>query len=357
MKYRILIVLSVIIASTLQAQDVVQLVPEKFNDYALNYYLPTTVVEVEFVATQTTDKAGPYYQYAQKYLGTSDAITEDRQRCTLDYATMITRGIANTENRYQLTFKAGQTPYIFVNQEGCILSINTAPDSLINDEFPPVEKDQISDVDTHKALTEEMLMSGSIAKMAELAAKQIYRIRESRMNLLTGEADNMPSDGESLKIIIEQLDKQEAALTALFLGTTSTKHITKRIKYMPQDDVKNGILMRFSDVYGFVDADNLCGAPIYLSVEVVEKGEYPVDEKGVIKKVPKGAVAYCIPGKANIKLQYEKKTLCEEAISVAQLGVVFGISPSLLTSKKEPTFVIFNPDTGGISEIGTISAE
>ena len=341
MKYRILIALSVIIASTLQAQDVVQLVPEKFNDYALNYYLPTTVVEVEFVATQTTDKAGPYYQYAQKYLGTSDAITEHRQRCTLDYA----------------TFKAGQTPYIFVNQEGCILSINTAPDSLTNDEFPPVEKDQISDVDTHKALTEEMLMSGSIAKMAELAAKQIYRIRESRMNLLTGEADNMPSDGESLKIIIEQLDKQEAALTALFLGTTSTKHITKRIKYMPQDDVKNGILMRFSDVYGFVDADNLCGAPIYLSVEVVEKGEYPVDEKGVIKKVPKGAVAYCIPGKANIKLQYEKKTLCEEAISVAQLGVVFGISPSLLTSKKEPTFVIFNPDTGGISEIGTISAE
>lgn len=357
MKSRILIALSLILACHTQAQDAVQLFPEKFNDYALNYYLPTTVVEVEFVATKTINKAGPYYQYAQKYLGTKEVITENSEKWTLDRASMITHGVANTENRYQLTFKAGQTPYIFVNPEGCIISVNTAPDSIAPNTFPPVEEDVISNIDTKKALSEEMLMSGSTAKMAELAAKQIYRIRESRMNLLTGEADNMPADGQSLKIIIEQLDQQEAALTALFLGTTSTKHYTKRIKYMPQEDVANSVIMRFSDTYGFVDADNLSGAPIYLSVQVTEKGEYPVDNKGVVKSVPKGALAYTIPGKATIRLQYGRNTLCEENIPVAQLGVVFGLSPSLLTSKKEPTYVIFNPATGGISEIGVISAE
>lgn len=357
MKSRIFIALSLILACYTQAQEIVQLVPEKFNDYALNYYLPTTVVEVEFVATKSVSKAGPYSQYAQKYLGTSDAITEDQEKWTLQQATMITHGVANTQNRYQLTFKAGQTPYIFVNPEGCIMSVNTHPDTLAANSFPAIEKDVINNVNAHKALSEEMLMSGSTGKMAELAAKQIYRIRESRMNLLTGEADNMPADGESLKIIIEQLDQQEEALTALFLGTTSTEYVTKRIKYTPQEDVTNEIILRFSDFLGFVDAGNLSGAPIYLSVQITEKGEYPVDNKGEIKKAPKGALAYNIPGKANIKLQYEGKVLCNEEIPVAQLGVVYGLAPSLLTSKKDPTYVIFNPATGSISQIGVISAE
>lgn len=357
MKSRIFLALSLLLACYTQAQDAVQLLPEKFNDYALNYYLPTTVVEVEFVATQTISKAGPYNQYAQKYLGTSDVITEDNEKWTLQRATMITHGVANTGNRYQLTFKAGQTPYIFVNPEGCIMSVNTHPDTLIANTFPTVEKDVISNINAQKALSEEMLMSGSIGKMAELAAKQIYRIRESRMNLLTGEADNMPADGESMKIIIEQLDQQEEALTALFLGTTSTKHITKRIKYTPQEDVTNEVILRFSEYSGFVDTDDLSGAPVYLSVQITEKGEYPVDNKGEIKKVPKGALAYSIPGKAKIRLQYEGDVVCQDEIPVAQLGVVYGLAPSLLTSKKEPTYVIFNPATGGISEIGVISAE
>ena len=45
--------------------------------------------------------------------------------------------------------------------------------------------------------SEELLMAGSTAKQAEVAAKQIYRIRESRMNILTGDADNLPPDGEA----------------------------------------------------------------------------------------------------------------------------------------------------------------
>lgn len=53
--------------------------------------------------------------------------------------------------------------------------------------------------------SEELLMAGSTAKQAEVAAKQIYRIRESRLNILTGEADNLPPDGEAMKLVIQQL--------------------------------------------------------------------------------------------------------------------------------------------------------
>lgn len=353
MKHGILTTLILGMALLATAQDVVQLRPEKFNDYALNYYLPKTVTEIEFVASKTTRKAGEYYQYARKYLGISDVITEDSETWHLESATITSRGEANTDERYQLTFKAGQTPYIFVSEEHTILSVNTAPDTNITTTATAANQDVINDIDSSKALSSDILMSGSIAKMAEMAAKQIYRIRESRMDILTGDADNMPADGESLRIVIEQLEQQEQALTALFEGTTSVEYVTKKMVYTPTDNVENQVILRFSEHLGFVDASDLCGAPIYLSVDVTERGEYPLDNKGVVKKVPKGALAYNIPGKIDISLHFDSKTLAREELSVAQLGVVFGLDPALLSRKKERTYVVFDPTTGGITQIGT----
>lgn len=353
MKHGILTTLILGMALLATAQDVVQLRPEKFNDYALNYYLPKTVTEIEFVASKTTRKAGEYYQYARKYLGISDVITEDSETWHLESATITSRGEANTDERYQLTFKAGQTPYIFVSEEHTILSVNTAPDTNTITTATAANQDVINDIDSSKALSSDILMSGSIAKMAEMAAKQIYRIRESRMDILTGDADNMPADGESLRIVIEQLEQQEQALTALFEGTTSVEYVTQKMVYIPTDNVENQVILRFSEHLGFVDASDLCGAPIYLSVDVTERGEYPLDNKGVVKKVPKGALAYNIPGKIDISLHFDSKTLAREELSVAQLGVVFGLDPALLSRKKERTYVVFDPTTGGITQIGT----
>lgn len=348
---------ALLLAMSVSAQDVVQLLPEKFNDYALNYYLPNTGVEIEFVATKTICKAGPYYQYARKYLGTTDAITKDSETYKLERATIVPYGKAEAANRYQLTFKAGQTPCLYVNSENIILSANTTPYVNEQDTFPALESNITTDVDMTRALSEEILMSGSIGKMAEVAAKQIYRIRESRMDILTGEADNMPSDGESLRIIIEELDRQEASLTALFMGTQSVEYIAKRVKYTPESDIENHILLRFSEHLGFVDAENLAGAPIYLSITVTEQGEYPLDNKGNIKKVPKGAIAYNIPGKAIVTLRYNNERLAEREIGVAQFGVNFGLEPSLLTHRKEPSFVVFEPSTGAILQIGTVQQQ
>ena len=324
------------------AQNAVKLTPEKFNDYALNYYLPYTTVEIELVASKTTYKAGPYYQYARKYLGTTDVITEDMEVWQLERATIVPRATADTENRYQLTFKAGQTPCIYVSEECTILSANIEPLNHMGDTFPAVEADVVNDLDMTAVLSEEILMS-------------IYRIRESRMDILTGEADNMPGDGESMKIVINELDKQEKALTALFTGTKSVRYTAKRLPFIPKDDLKNSVLIRFSPILGFVAHDNLGGAPIYISVNVTERGEYPLDNKGEIKKVPKGAIAYNIPGKAEISLQFNKHIIAERTLNVAQLGVVFGLDPALLTHKKEPSYVIFNPYTGGIEKIGAVN--
>ena len=333
------------------AQDMVKLVPDKFNEYALNYYLPYTVADIEFVATKTVCKAGPYYKYAKKYLGVTDIVTEDSETWAIERVCMVPRGIADTEKRYQLTFKSGQTPYIYVNPDGLIYSINAEPE-IADLSCPPVAPDEPDSIDVSKVFSEELLMSGSIAKMAEVAAKQIYRIRESRLDLLTGDVDKMPADGDSFKLIIAQLDAQEAALTALFLGTKSVERVVKRVEYCPEDDVESEILFRFSDFLGFVDADDLSGAPVSISVTVTEKGEYPVDNKGNIVELPKKALAYTIPGKAVIAISYDGRTYVEEELPIAQLGVVYGLDSSWFVDKKAPANAVFDATTGALLRLG-----
>ena len=45
------------------AQETKRLTAEKHNEYGLIYSLPQTHLDIEVVATKTTRKAGPYYQY------------------------------------------------------------------------------------------------------------------------------------------------------------------------------------------------------------------------------------------------------------------------------------------------------
>gem|GEM_PF-4316887 len=62
--------------------------------------------------------------------------------------------------------------------------------------------------------------------------------------------------------------------------------------------------------------------PVYLSLKITEEGELPLDNKGNIKKMPKNAVAYAIPGKAEVILSDGKKTLFKENLPIAQNDVV-----------------------------------
>ncbi len=51
-------------------------------------------------------------------------------------------------------------------------------------------------------MTEDMLRSTSTAKRAELAAARIYELRQSRSDIMSGNADQAPTDGEGLKLVL-----------------------------------------------------------------------------------------------------------------------------------------------------------
>ena len=109
------------------AQETTKLTAGKHNEYGLIYSLPKTIFDIEVTATQTIEKAGPYFQYAEKYLGVPVKITENKSFWKLDKVKINSYGEADKEQQYLVQFKSGSAPYMFLNKEGLLLSVNTDP--------------------------------------------------------------------------------------------------------------------------------------------------------------------------------------------------------------------------------------
>lgn len=338
------------------AQETQKLTANKLNEYGLIYSLPVTHLNIEVEAIKTIKKAGPYYKYAKKYLGASNVVTEDSQTWEIKDVSISSKGVPDTENRYLMQFKSGSAPFLLLDEEGLPLAINTEVEENVvkrkRNKF--ADKDILEGEGYANVFTEDMVASESTMKRAEAAAQKIFELRESRNDLVSGNADQMPPDGESLKLMLDELNRQESVLTAMFIGTTQTETKVIRFDYLPESDTNKEVIFRVSDYNGLVDKNDLSGEPVYLSLTITEKGELPVNEKGEAKKLPKGAVMYCIPGKADVELTYKNNIIAKESVEVAQFGVEYGLEPKMFTDKKAPAYVIFNPESGSIRELGTL---
>ena len=333
------------------AQSVQQVNVGDNQNFGITYTLPKTEITVKAKATVTKTVAGIYAPYAEKYLGLTDVITTDQTVCELKTITMQSAAIPDASRTYHVTFpEKGALPQFYLTDEGMLLSINRAP------ELPAAEPEETEEPEAEKKLTlkasdvmnEDILKAGSKAKQAELTAREIFSIRESRRNLLKGDVDNMPADGASFQLVLDNLDAQEQALMSLFVGVSTVTNVEREFKYVPAENTKNEVLFRFSSYMGFVDKDDLLGEPYYISVNVIEDNRMdpaPVDPKK--KAVPQG-IAYTVPGKAGVKLSFEGKTIASTDLQMGQFGHVEQLPATQFTDKKKLTTASFNPQTGSI---------
>lgn len=350
----LILIASLLIGMPLLAQTkVVKKNAVKANNFGITYSLPKTSLVVDAEVTKVTCKAGPYYQYAEKYLGVKDAITEDKVYFELGKTSLVNRGLPDEDNTYIVEFKQGTVaPYAYLTEEGLLCSINT--------EYTPVESEleavkkkkgpQQKVTDT-SVFSEELLMAGSTARQAEIAAKQIYRIRESRMNILTGEADNLPPDGEAMKLVIQQLEEQEQSLTNLFTGIKMKEMEHYEVSVIPHDDLDKEILFRFSKQIGIVDIDDLGGEPVYMNLRATEKAPVLDPKEAEKKEKSLKGIIYNVPGKASIEIFTNKKNLYKGEAQITQFGTQEGLAPVMFEDKKAPVKVTFYPETGAIQQI------
>ena len=345
----------IMLSLTAYAAESGKQVAAKFNDFTVSYILPKTVIDIEVELELTQLKAGPYANYSQKYLGIPAKVTADSRTWRLVSANAKVSSIPDKEASYSVQLKSGATPYVYINEEGVLLAVNAEPIIENNNVIEPQESvltsSALDDESYSYALTEEMLLSGSNIKMAELAAKQIYRIRESRTDIITGESDQQ-FDGEALKIMMQQLDEQENRLTVMFTGTKQTQRKTVKIRWIPEGACDDVVVARVSEKDGLVDSDNLSGEPIYISLNNVKRATYPLDSKGLPFVLPENSIIYNIPGEAQLSLTYQGGNLFTKKVDLTQFGVKFGLAPKLFVDKKTQTYMVLHPITGAIKEIG-----
>lgn len=187
---------------------------------------------------ETESIRGELYQYSERYLGTKLALTESGTTFTLrsievqepDTAGKSHRQGKSHKRRQEQTGKKNETPHL-------------------------------------PALNEDALLASGTAKKAEIVAKQIYRIRDARMAILSGESEHAPADGKALELTLKELNRQEEELTALFLGTIYSTPHTQTFEYTLNDSIGNevsDIMLRFSQFTGPVAADDLSGEPVHI---------------------------------------------------------------------------------------------
>lgn len=362
MKHYLLILAAACVGLNAAAQKTEKLTASKGNDYGLVYTLPKTAVDIT-VETETTVKArGEFANYARMRLGIDNAVTEPSTRVTVKSITIGTRGVPDSDNRWIAQFKPGSTVSILLEEGGIPLAINAdAVDGAQPRELPTAVPMPVSPLDkpvAQQVLTQEMIRSTSLSKKAELAAQRIYELREQRNELISGNVDNMPADGASLKVALDALAEQEEALTAMFAGTTLTGTQVSTFSFVPSShEVADSVVARISPVDGITDSDDLRGIPLTVSIRVISRGELPVNDKGEAKKFPKGGVAYNIPGAAEITVSFGGKVMGTKTVDLAQLGTTFGIDPDLFTHKKTPMQATFSPITGALLSLEPLSAE
>ena len=321
------------------------------NAEGVTYFLPRTLIEISLEAEKEEYIPGEFSDYANKFLRVQGISNSPYTIWNIKGMTIKTVGTRDPQKGYTIKLKDKSiASLVELSEEGVLLSINQPvsqkPYTPSNDDTPK-EKD----INPKDFLSEEILSATSTAKMAELVAKEIYNIRESRNAILRGQIDNMPKDGEALKIILANLDEQENALVAMFKGKTSTQKEKRTFVLSPDSiDIEKNVLFRFSSKLGVVDADDLSGAPIYYSIKDITDLPQPiVDKKAKKVKGPQGVV-YNTPGKALLKIYNNKEVFYEEELSVGQYGNTDVLAVDLF-NKGATTRISFDPVTGAVRNI------
>lgn len=321
------------------------------KDYGVVYTLPKTEINIDVKVNKINYVPGEYSRYADRYLRLDNVSTEPEEHWELVSVTASSVGVPDNSQTYFIKLKDRTVaPLVELTPDGLIKSINvplseiSRPAAVLTP-ATAVEKK----LNPRDFLTEEILMASSSAKVAELISKEIYSIRESRNALLRGQADNMPKDGEQLKLMLDNLEAQERAMVEMFSGTRTTEEKTFTIRITPEQGIDNQVAFRFSKKLGVLDKDDLAGAPFYLSVKDMEAVAIPVETEKDKKKKVEG-IAYNVPGKARVSITDGSEKYFEEDLPVTQFGTVEYLAP-VLFNKNATIKVLFHPATGGIMKV------
>lgn len=314
----------------------------------MSYYLPKTEMQFKFLVEKTTYEPGQLCMYADRYMKKPDVSQKPSVTYRILDMGMTPVGVPDTAKHYVLSmdrkYSVGE---VHLSDNGILLAINDLP-KVVNQPKPFVPARKQTRLNPQDYMNEDILTAGSMAKMAELTAQEIYDIRESRNMLQRGQADFMPTDGEQMRIMMQGLDLQERALRQAFEGITERDTSEVVISYVPTHPVERELLFRFSSRLGLVDVDDLGGAPYYISVE--QEQQVAADAENGKKNKDDIGLNVNMPAKIKATLFQQEKPIASHSLYVGQMGQTENLSGALF-GRKQTVRMTLNPITGALESI------
>ncbi len=324
----------------------------------LSYYLPKTELRFQLLIEKSEYTPGEFAKYSERFLRKA----ADEQKHTfyrLAGINMSTASIPDSAKQFSVPLDKKHTIFTVDRaSNGVLMAINAKRKEYSEPEsFVSAKKEK--PVNPHDYMSEEILSAGSTSKMAELTAREIYDIRASRNDLNRGEAEYMPNDGQQMKLMLANLDKQENILTQTFQGTTVCDTTQYEVTFCPEKsgDLDNGngktLLFRLSKYLGLTDNDDMAGEPYYIKVEdlnIIPPLTTAAD--GEKRAKDDAGITVNMPGKIRITIYEGSIKLSQFETYAAQYGTLETLSSSLF-SKKTTSHVQLNPVNGNVESIET----
>lgn len=328
------VTLSALSASAQKKSD-----PEGF----LTYSLPSTSISLDVEAVQEKFYAGPYARFAEKYLGVQ-ARQKDETTFQITQVRMTPLVEADHSRRYTLQVKKGQIEGTFLKLSSVGLisfsDANFGSESVWR--FPTESKGDFSSKGVQSNLTSEsatlyrneksesaynkvsvqqnMVVEKSLEKRAAETADMILKLRQQRLQIVTGDTDATYS-GEAMGAAIAELTRLEQEYLMLFIGYSDMQTQKMRFEVLPEAGKENQmyVAFRLSDTAGLVPADNLSGRPVLMEIVPQPFAQTAVSEEELKNK--KEVLAYYrVPAICNVKIMEGANVLLQSRMPIYQLG-------------------------------------
>ena len=314
----------------------------------LVYFLPKTAVRFHLLVEKKNYTPGDFAQYAEKYMHLQQVQQEQETSYSLVGYTVTPFGVRDTSKCYSVRMKGGkcETAEVKLSDDGILLAINDEPlQPRIRTPFKPAVKP--TPKDPHRYLPAEMLIAGSTAKKAELTAQLIYELQERRLQLITGEYDDIPEDEGQLRRMIAEIDEERDALMSMFTGIIRRDTTEHTFVICPDHAVSDEVVFRFSNRFGLVDKDDLSGTPYYMTITdphktTAQKYDTPENKR-------QEGLYVNVPTTVSLTLSSGTHQLAQFQVTMAQFGFVTLHDASLF--KRYVTHLQMNPVTGAISRL------
>ncbi len=333
-----------------QAQDVHRYNATADNGYGVVYSLPQTEIEVSAVVIEKQTTPGELHPWANKYLGIRPVSLSQRSY-EIHSIQVRSVGVADTSQRYLVVFdRKSVAPFVRLGQGNILFSINGSAE-VPREESPLVLPRDIQPDRSMPALPREYSLATTMPKRAEIVANYIYDLRENALGVVTGDAEQMPKDGEAMRLALEHLRAEERRATRLFLGDTTQVAKVHRWRIKPEGaDMSGRVVFRFSKAWGVLSSEDLSGDAVVLDLRVIERTSSSAPKPKAGDRLE--GIAYNVPGVAEVRLSLLGQELSRVRLPLTQLGETQYLARRMLNIKDgATTAVYFDMTTGALLRV------